>query len=60
MPENEVITEELNKLIDKCHKAGGHVYLTDKLHNDFIIRLSQPIKITAFIPTKREERTDDG
>ena len=56
--EAERLAAELNALIVKCSKATGFVYLTDKLHNDFIIRLTEPIKLSAFIPTTREERED--
>ena len=53
------IEAELNALIVKCSKATGFVYLTDKLHNDFIIRITEPIKLTAFIPSKREDKENE-
>lgn len=50
MSEEQVkITENsLNELIAEAVKNGGHVYIVDKMHNDFILRLTDPIKIQFY------------
>lgn len=55
MTEAEKITAELNELIEKCVKARGHVYIVDKAHNSFSLRLTEPIVIRAFWPKESEE-----
>ena len=42
------IEQELNDLIAQAVKGGGHVYIVDKLHNDFIKRLTEPIKLQFY------------
>ena len=56
--EAERIAEELNALIERCNKATGFVYMTDKLHNNFIIRITEPIKLTEFVPSTYTEASD--
>ena len=55
MTEAEMIAEQLNELIEKCEKAGGHVYIVDKVQNRFAFRVTEPIKVVAFIPTAKGE-----
>jgi hypothetical protein len=57
MSENEKLSEELNELIAKCKKAGGHVYIVDKMQNRFALRLTESVNVFAFIPTAREVET---
>lgn len=59
MSEAEKITAELNELIDRCVKLRGHVYIVDKAHNSFSLRLTEPIVIRAFSPKEREGETKD-
>lgn len=58
MTEAEKIAEQLNALIEKCEKSGGHVYIVDKVQNRFAFRITEPIKVVAFIPTAKGE--NDG
>ena len=55
MTEAEKITAELNELIERCVKTRGHVYIVDQAHNDFFVRLTEPIVIRAFSPKESEE-----
>jgi hypothetical protein len=52
MLETEEINTALNKLINLCAKQGGHVYIVDKKHNNFILRLTEEVKLQGFIPKK--------
>ena len=42
------IEEALNELIKKCAEYGGHIYIRDKLHNKFILRIEEPIKLSVY------------
>lgn len=42
------IEEALNELISQAAKNGGHVYIVDKKHNTFALRLTEPIKIQFY------------
>ena len=42
------IEEALNELIEKAISGGGHVFIVDKKHNDFALRLTTPIKIQFY------------
>jgi hypothetical protein len=42
------LEEALNELIVKCAENGGHVYIVDKLHNKFILRIEEPIRISPY------------
>ena len=47
--EKEKLTENsLNELIAEAVKNGGHVYIVDKKHNSFALRLTEPIKIQFY------------
>ena len=46
--EEKAIEETFNELIKKCAENGGHVYIKDKLHNTFIYRITEPIKISVY------------
>lgn len=52
------IEEAFNELIKKCAANGGHIYIKDKLNNDFIIRITEPIKISVYEGYKGE--TENG
>ena len=49
------IEKELNALITDCHRKGGDVWIVDKYHNNFAIRLTEEVKIKAFVPKKEED-----
>lgn len=58
--EADAIAEELNKLIEKCHESGGHLWIVDKRRNNFSLRLTEPVTIRACVFTAREgEKEDD-
>ena len=42
------LEEALNELIVKCAENGGHVYIVDKLHTKFILRIEEPIRISVY------------
>ena len=42
------IEEAFNKLLQKCLANRGHIYIKDKLHNKFILRIEEPIKISVY------------
>ena len=49
------VEKELNELITECHRKGGDVWIVDKYHNNFAIRLTEEVKIKAFVPKKEED-----
>jgi hypothetical protein len=53
--EAERLMGELNALIERCNKGTGFVYVKDKIHNDWFLRLTEPVKIEAFVPSTYEE-----
>lgn len=52
------IEEALNALIAEAVKNGGFVYVVDKKHNDFILRLTEPVKIQFYGGYKGGEQSD--
>lgn len=42
------IEQELNELIAQAVKGGGHVYIVDKRHNTFALKLTEDIKIQYY------------
>ena len=52
------IEAELNALSEKCNKATGFIYIKDTISNDWHHRLTEPIKLTAYIPSAYEEEED--
>ena len=58
MQENIELENALNELIEKCAKAGGHVWIVDKMQNRFSFRVQEPVKVIALIPTARGD--NDG
>lgn len=42
------IEEAFNELLAKCAEYGGHIYIKDKLHNTFIYRITEPIKLSVY------------
>lgn len=52
------IEAELNALIKKCIDATGFIYIRDTISNDWHHRLTEPIKLTAFIPSNFEEEKE--
>ncbi len=48
MSREKQIEEALNELISQAAKNGGHVYIVDKKHNTFALRLTEPIKIQFY------------
>ena len=57
--EAQRLEEELNALILKCNNAKGFIYIKDTVSNDWHHRLTEPIKLTAFIPSKREDKENE-
>lgn len=53
------IEAELNALILKCNNAKGFIYIKDTISNDWHHRLTEPIKLTAFIPSTREDKENE-
>ena len=53
------IEKELNELIKSCTERGGFVWIVDKKHNNFALRLTEEVKISSFVPKEREDN-DDG
>ena len=52
----EQVEKALNDLINECNTKGGFVWIVDKKGNDFALRLTKDIKLTAYIP--KEVRDD--
>ena len=42
------LEEAFNELLAKCAEYGGHIYIRDKLHNKFILRIDEPIKLSVY------------
>lgn len=42
------LEEAFNELIKKCADNKGFVYIKDKLHNDFILRITEPIRLSVY------------
>ena len=55
---NEIETA-LNELINKASESGGFVWVVDKLHNNFAVRLTEPISLKAYIPSDKESETKE-
>lgn len=54
MNANEIETA-LNDLIRECVSKGGDVWLVDKRHNRYALRLYEEVKIRPFVPSGKEE-----
>ena len=48
MADEKMIENSLNELIAEAVKNGGHVYVVDKAHNTFALKLTEPIKIQFY------------
>ena len=48
MQENIELENALNELIEKCAKAGGHVWIVDKMQNTFTQKLTTSVKIFVY------------
>ena len=48
------IENALNELIKKATEAGGCVWIVDKRQNNFALRVREPVKIKAYIPSNYE------
>lgn len=55
MPNIDELQTALNELITLCAKSGGHVFIVDKRQNNFALRLTEEVKIQAFVPKGGEE-----
>ena len=42
------IEAAINELISQIAKYRGHIYIVDKLHNNFILRITEPIKLSVY------------
>ena len=42
------LDEALNELIEIAANNGGHLYIVDKKHNAFALKLTEPIKIKFY------------
>ena len=51
----ENIENSINELITVAADRGGHVYIVDKKRNRFALRLTEPVKIVAYIPREKKE-----
>lgn len=64
MNEAEVKGEELekafNELIAKCAEHRGHIYIIDNLRNNFILRITEPIRIHVYEGYKGNQDEDKG
>ena len=58
MADEKMIENSLNELIAEAVKNGGHVYVVDKAHNTFALKLTEPIKIQFYGGYKGE--SEDG
>ena len=58
MPDEKLIENSLNELIAEAVKGGGHVYVVDKKHNSFALRLTEPIKIQFYAGYKGDSHAD--
>lgn len=58
MSEAEIKSKEvekaLNELITKCAENGGHIYIIDRKKNSFILRITEPIRISVYEGYKGE------
>lgn len=50
------IEEALTELIAEAKKNGGHVYIVDKKHNTFALKLTEPVKIQFYAGYKEETK----
>ena len=57
MTEKE-IENSLNDLIAEAVNNGGHVYVVDKKHNTFALKLTEPIKIHFYGGYKGERNAE--
>lgn len=48
------IEAAINELITKCAENGGHIYIVDRKKNSFILRLTEPIRISVYEGYKGE------
>ena len=58
MDEREKAEQALNELIKECRDKGGFVWIVDKRHNNFAIRLTEEVRISSYVPTKTKEGTE--
>ena len=49
------IEDAFNALIHECVSQGGDVWLVDKKHNRYALRLYEEVKIRPFVPSGKEE-----
>ena len=52
------IEAAINELISQIAKYRGHITIIDKLHNKFILRVEEPIRINVYEGYKGE--TENG
>jgi hypothetical protein len=49
------IEEAFNELVTKCAENGGHIYIVDRKKNSFILRITEPIRISVYEGYKGEK-----
>ena len=49
------IETEFNELIKRCTDKGGCIWIQDKRGNKYSLRIEEDIKLSAFVPTVRED-----
>lgn len=54
MANEKIIENALNELIAEAVKGGGHVYVVDKQHNTFALRLTEAVRIQYYPGYKGE------
>lgn len=54
MANEKTIEQQLNELISEAVKGGGFVYVVDNKDNDFILRLTKPVRIQFYPGYKGE------
>ena len=52
------IENALNELIKTATESGGFVWIVDKKCNDFALRVLEPVKLRAFMPSNGENTED--
>lgn len=52
------IENALNELINKASESNGFVWIVDKRHNNFAVRLTEPVSLRAYIPNNNEREAE--
>ncbi len=54
----KLIENSLNELIEEAVKGGGHVFIVDRMQNEFFQRLTKPIKLSYYGGYKGESHEE--